>query len=434
MKKWIGIILVTMVLLSGCQSETPAETTSVEPSVENEVTASRDANAAEVEEGVRTFEEVMGMDIKDLSPDQIKILRDEYAKIEAFEFKEDGSNEEEYFSLYEAFDMKMIEFGLDVPYYGYDEVADKYKSIIDSKAYAKIIRLNDRYVELLEDFVDYEDPKYVKLVGEIEKTFDENGLPGKEITTQVENRSVQYVIYDVKNGTISFSDDSMEPKSNLTKEEQELYNRLWLHIKKIVPKDYMDILVKYEVNTDGIDKVMAHVVEETEDYSKWRLAIDLKDAVNSDGSFSDEFTNTVIHEFAHVMTLHKGELQGESITDENAYNTMEGYLKTDSYLNKFYQRFWKSIAKDHEEAIEEDEANASYDSIDAFYLKYEDQFVSDYAATNPAEDIAETYRVFVIEDKPTGNTIRDQKVRFMYEFKELVKIRTDIREALKMSK
>jgi hypothetical protein len=59
-----------------------------------------------------------------------------------------------------------------------------------------------------------------------------------------------------------------------------------------------------------------------------------------------------------------------------------------------------------------------------------DQFVTDYAATNPAEDLAETFTIFVTEDRPTGDTIADQKVQLLWADADLVELRAQIRSAL----
>ena len=48
----------------------------------------------------------------------------------------------------------------------------------------------------------------------------------------------------------------------------------------------------------------------------------------------------------------------------------------------------------------------------------------------PEEDIAESFRVFVLSDQPTSDSIRDQKVRFFYDYKEFVAWREEIRNAL----
>ena len=386
----------------------------------------------ETYDDMAVLEEMLGMDIKKLSAEQIQVLKKEYEKIEAFDLKEDGSNEDAYYDLLDNFDFKMKEFGLKVPYYSYIEYANDHKDKISKINYKRLEQLNDQYMEMAKSTEMADIEAYDKIVNEIETIFKRSGLPAKEITAQVENRNVHYARFDVNKGKITYSKDNLIKEEALAIQQKKLYARLWTHIEKIVPSEYINLLSRFEVNTDGYGNVMAHVVEEKSDYSTWRLAIDLKDSVNADGSFSDEFTNTVIHEFAHVMTLHKGQLQGENIVDENAFSTQEGYLKTDSYLNKFYQRFWKDIAKEHEKAIDKDAETGSGDAIYEFYDKYENQFVSDYAATNPGEDIAETYRVFVMEDKPKGNSIRDQKIKFMYEFEELVKIRQDIRRALSL--
>lgn len=400
-KAWIRqlrlISLMTLFFIIGCQ-------------------ISNVATWASVEEVAITFEMTLGIDINKLSEEEISELRQIYNEIENYEFAEDGSTDDDYWHLMDAYDYKMMEFGLDVPFWSYVEVADKYRSQFNYADYNQIVKLDEAYNMNKDD---------EGLIEKIETIFDKNGLPGKEITTQVMNGNVQYALFDVSNGQIQLSEDSIEASSQLSNEEKIVFKRLWKHVVKIVPRAYMDKLVKFEVNTDGIENVMAHVIEETEDYSKWRLAIDLKDAINSDGSFSDEFTNTVIHEFAHVMTLHKDELQGEIITDETAYSTIEGALKSDSYLNQFYQKFWLDMAEEHARA-------EAINAINEFYLKYQTHFVSDYAATNPSEDIAETYRIFVTESKPEGTTIKDKKILFMYDYPELVKIRSDIREALSL--
>ena len=57
------------------------------------------------------------------------------------------------------------------------------------------------------------------------------------------------------------------------------------------------------------------------------------------------------------------------------------------------------------EAIE-DEARY-YGALDDFWRQNQDSFVTDYAATNPGEDLAETFTVFVLSPRPTGDRIAD---------------------------
>ena len=56
--------------------------------------------------------------------------------------------------------------------------------------------------------------------------------------------------------------------------------------------------------------------------------------------------------------------------------------------------------------------------------------MTEYAATNPSEDFAESFMVFVLKEKPTKSTIADQKILFFYDFPELVEMRDFIRSNL----
>jgi hypothetical protein len=62
-----------------------------------------------------------------------------------------------------------------------------------------------------------------------------------------------------------------------------------------------------------------------------------------------------------------------------------------------------------------------------FYTANEDDFVSDYAATNVVEDFAESFMTWVIEDTVTGESITAAKLTFFENYPELVTIRDRIR-------
>jgi hypothetical protein len=73
-----------------------------------------------------------------------------------------------------------------------------------------------------------------------------------------------------------------------------------------------------------------------------------------------------------------------------------------------------------------DDLNPYYAGLYDFYLSHQDQFVDDYSTTHPAEDIAETFAYFVFSPKPTGASIKDQKVLFFYKYPELIELRRSI--------
>lgn len=386
-----------------------------------------DTNASIYEMETITLKDELARDYNKLTEVQIEKLSAIYDKIASFEFSDD--NDDEYNELWYDFNSELISMGIDVPFNSYIELAYEYENVLSERDYNRIIMIDEKM--LLSGDNEVSDEEYNKLNDELVMIFDKYKLPGKEIKTQVEMGNVQLALFEVKYGEITLSKSSV--KKDISKDEMELYQKFWKHVKTIVPSSYVDMLTKFEINTDGFGNVMAHVVEEETDLSIWRLAVDLKDSANANGEFTSEFNNTVIHEFAHVMTLNKSQMQMDEITDKNTFEVQEGILKKQSYLNRFYDKFWKEIYKEHQKASDEDYENAmpsGGDAVFAFYEKYEDRFVTDYAATNPGEDIAESYRVFVVEKKPTGNTIKDKKILFFYEVKDFVKIREEIRRNL----
>ena len=50
--------------------------------------------------------------------------------------------------------------------------------------------------------------------------------------------------------------------------------------------------------------------------------------------------------------------------------------------------------------------------------------------TAPKEDVAETWTYFVMTPQPGGDTLADQKIRFFYNYPELVDLRAQIRSQI----
>ena len=79
-----------------------------------------------------------------------------------------------------------MSFGLDVPFYSYAEVVEKFEDDISDSDRETLFELSDQYNEMVSDEeFDYESSAYETLIDKIEAVFDRNGLPGKEISTQV---------------------------------------------------------------------------------------------------------------------------------------------------------------------------------------------------------------------------------------------------------
>jgi len=62
----------------------------------------------------------------------------------------------------------------------------------------------------------------------------------------------------------------------------------------------------------------------------------------------------------------------------------------------FFDKFWNSLYPEWHQIDIIQNDNKRQDKLEAFYKKYKDQFVDDYAVTDPNEDFAETWAFFLL--------------------------------------
>lgn len=131
----------------------------------------------------------------------------------------------------------------------------------------------------------------------------------------------------------------------------------------------------------------------------------------------------LIHELGHLVSLGPTEVvpaNDPSVADECiTYLVVEGCAIPGRLFERFVTAFWS----------EEDEGRGDQAAIERYRLNSE-SYVSGYAATNPGEDIAETFVFFVYGLRPTGTTIADRKVALLWEFPDLVDLRQWLRRGL----
>lgn len=212
------------------------------------------------------------------------------------------------------------------------------------------------------------------------------------------------------------------------------YYNLWNRINKILPEKYINKISKMEIFTDGKDNTLAYVTEDKESNYKWKVAFDIQDCYDFNNDFNSNFDKTLVHEFMHIISLENCQMKDKSLSNNNTLILPEGCLKEDSYLNLFYNKFWYN----HKSYIDLQELNTMNQKELSnlqinFYLNHKNEFISMYAALNPVEDIAETFINFIFFDLPIGNSIKEEKIKFLYNFSELVDIRNYIRKNLELS-
>jgi hypothetical protein len=216
--------------------------------------------------------------------------------------------------------------------------------------------------------------------------------------------------------------------------------KAWKLFTALIPADQRQVIAEYQVMTDGPGDVLAIVEQTHDDPQKWVLEIDIADLQDT-----KNLVFTFLHELGHLLTLNSTQVPPDlevfnhpdngRIYDREAaacpdYFPGEGCSLPDSYLNLFFTRFWSGLYAEWHQIDDIRNDNKRQDGLDAFYKKYKDRFVDDYAVTDANEDIAETWAFFVLGPKPEGDTIADQKILFFYQQPELSQLRGRILQNL----
>jgi hypothetical protein len=214
-----------------------------------------------------------------------------------------------------------------------------------------------------------------------------------------------------------------------TAADQIRHQELWQYVQKIAPRQIEDSIAYFEIGTDGYSAELAHVVQSGIGKEYWTLLLDEEDAAGPKGRFESVTVNeTIVHELAHILFATEDQIDLDETLYRSAtveewderylelargcegnYMTTEGCSKDDSYINAFYQAFWADLD---------------------VYPSYDD-YVTWYAVTSVDEDIAESFMVFVLEDRPKASVqIRHKKVDFFWEYPEFVEMREEMRDGL----
>ena len=199
--------------------------------------------------------------------------------------------------------------------------------------------------------------------------------------------------------------------------------QVWDRFVDLIPANQRQMVSGFEL--DNSDGAGGYVYPDESDPTKWILGMAPSGLSQTDVDY------VLIHEFAHLLTLQAKEVPpADGDTDPEScptYFTGEGCALSGSLMSEFVQQFWPV---EQQELIEQLTYDEDWDGLDRFYDEHRDDFVTDYATTNPAEDLAETFAHFVLEDRPDGDTIADQKVQMLWDDPTLVDLRDEIRSKL----
>ncbi|CAM1370648.1 hypothetical protein [Tenacibaculum xiamenense] len=211
----------------------------------------------------------------------------------------------------------------------------------------------------------------------------------------------------------------------------------WKTFYDIFPKPMVKKYVKKLVLiSDGLDEKTGALGALNKKNDKWQLVLDTIDVNFRSGNKRrlQESVYTLIHEFGHLLTLNSTQIRPTNkVRQEEGepYLTTEGEAYKNSYLNKFVTLFWKGKLLEKWDVIKERHCfteESCVEKLSRLYLENYSEFVTDYAAESPEEDIVESWAFFVLKKKiKNPKTIAQKKINFFYQFPELVEYRKQIR-------
>lgn len=196
--------------------------------------------------------------------------------------------------------------------------------------------------------------------------------------------------------------------------------RVWERFASLFPAATRpDVSVFVAINaakSGGTDGAMQNF---DDDPAGYYIALDVT-------GYSSNLDRTMIHEFFHLVTLRATEIPRDEAAIDSCpvFTPVFGCPLPDAYLTAWDEAFWPDYL------IADFNAQGKK-AVKRRFKQNKGSFVTEYAATNPAEDAAETFSEWVLRNKPaTGDRIVDEKLRFWEAYPEVVAIRDQIRAGL----
>lgn len=244
--------------------------------------------------------------------------------------------------------------------------------------------------------------------------------------------------------TYSLEDDKLHVRTDISVprdvekelDERETHERVWNYFASLIPADDRESLVEFSAMSDGRSNILGGVRRTDENPDQWSLRVDIVDAEDQ-----YELTYTLLHEFGHLLTLDSSQVKidrsvylhpdDKELYDRaraacTTYFSDDGCSLADAYLHEFFNRYWTSFFSEWQEIDAAKEEESYYARLHDFYEVHADQFLTEYAATSPEEDIAESLAFFILAEKPEIESIADEKILFFYEYPQLVDLRQEI--------
>jgi inorganic pyrophosphatase len=214
-----------------------------------------------------------------------------------------------------------------------------------------------------------------------------------------------------------------------------LHTQIWALIVIIFPPQQLAQLSRIVLFTDGYGGMGAFYSPDPRDFARGILSVDLLDADDA-----MRLASVLVHELGHAVTLTADQQPLPAaarwlpyplwmrLWNDALRRNMDTWAcrQPSSYLCAFMERFWHERYPEWKTIMAVPDQRQRMRLWAQWYYEHRREFVSLYASFDPVEDMAESFRRFVLLPKPTGDTLADHKVRFYYDYPEMIEVRRQI--------
>ena len=197
-----------------------------------------------------------------------------------------------------------------------------------------------------------------------------------------------------------------------------LAGELWAAFMRMgTPGFVADRMVALRIAYTPSNETIAAVERVSVEPSQWMLTLNLAWELDRAG-----YLRVLIHEYAHLLTFDDGQVDADAQVCVTIV-MQEGCLRVGADLHRFDARYWAPYGSQAPDP-DSDSSKLAW----SMYVRHSADFATPYAATNVAEDFAETFAEFVIRERPdpaSGTWAR--KILFLWDEPAYVEIRERIR-------
>lgn len=251
-------------------------------------------------------------------------------------------------------------------------------------------------------------------------------------TTTVTAPEGDYFSYDVRSNNFTIT----QKQQGIT-EDVVRHNAVWNAIKRGSTSGALNkirlLRIYYSTGSTSSkgDPILMETIFLDQPDETYTLAVHIDQFLSSNGILNEKLLqDTAIHETMHILAFSSSQIDSKlyDITNTGTCKTfVMSWRKDRSYACFNENSYLNSFAKLH--------YNMGDNPLKLMLLLQPkgttDAFVSSYAKDNISEDLAESWKQFVLSSRPVGSTTAEQKVLFFYQFSELISLRDSIRSTLK---